>query len=337
MNQIATMFKLEEIPVRTFTRDLPAAFIKQFCHNEDSLIIKGQLTMDYIKQVLNEFVNTRNAEITKTLMEEGSMGCVDKGLVNPMQIQALEHGKNVIDKKKEEQAFLMKDVALGKTIELPFRGKRIILKVLGQREGDPSHEKLALEETENGFRFVTKEKCQDDESKQRHLYIYSKSPNYGKTTVADAMTKEFNAVIVNDPNNFDNIRSSSQFIIFDEYGKERSLKFDHLKQLTSGHAKVFAGNRKSCGPSFVPRDDVQVIMFSNQHLFEVYANIWDNKEKRHKITKQRADILKSRFQIYKLDDHLTSEEEDALQLIDVGSDQDGKDDTPSRESRDSQV
>ena len=264
-------------------------------------------------QALNEFVHTRNADITKTLVEEGPMGCVDKGLVNPMQIQALEDAKNLLDKKKEEQAFLMKDVAPGKMIKLPFRGQTIQLKVLGKTEGQARDEELVLEKTEYGFRYIIKEKCEDDESKQKHLYIYSNSPNYGKTTVANAMTKDFNAVIVNDAYNLDNIRSSSQFIIFDHYGKQSRLKYDCLKQLTSGHAKLFAG---SCGSSFVPRDDVQLIMFSNQHLFEVYANIWDNKEKRHKISKQRAEILRSRFQIYKLDEDVTFEEEDALQLTD---------------------
>ena len=63
MKRLAKLFGLKEIPIRTITRDLPDAFIEQFCHDPEDLIIKGEINL--FKQV----VNSRTAENSKTLGE----------------------------------------------------------------------------------------------------------------------------------------------------------------------------------------------------------------------------------------------------------------------------
>lgn len=52
MRTLQKQLGLSEPPIRMLVKDIPDAFIKQFCHDEDNMIIRGQINLEYIKQVL---------------------------------------------------------------------------------------------------------------------------------------------------------------------------------------------------------------------------------------------------------------------------------------------
>ena len=68
--------------------------------------------------------------------------------------------------------------------------------------------------------------------------------------------------------------------------------------------------------SFIPRADAQVIIFSNDHLFDCIGK-YDQKTKRRTVNFYEAMKMLSRFHIIKLDDEHESEIEDAVSHIDV--------------------
>ena len=103
----------------------------------------------------------------------------------------------------------------------------------------------------------------------------------------------------------------AQFLIIDEYGPDKRMLMSQLKSLTSGSPKSsFAGNRKSYGASFVPRNDVQVIILSNHHLFYCMG-----RGREHKISPVDADALRDRFHIIKMDTGAGTEEDDAKRYV----------------------
>ena len=127
------------------------------------------------------------------------------------------------------------------------------------------------------------------------------------------MAKSLNVGIIGDLNNWIEVSPWSQFLAVDEFGPRNRLTIDKLKQLTSGNAAIFRGNRKSYGSSFEPRADVQLIMTSNYHLFDALGS--KSSDGIRKVTPEEAAILQDRFNIIKLDEGehpMTSEAYDAL-------------------------
>ncbi|GFR90172.1 hypothetical protein ElyMa_002560600 [Elysia marginata] len=153
----------------------------------------------------------------------------------------------------------------------------------------------------------------DANVKRKHYFFYS-PPGYGKTLVFANFARMFNAVAMNDPNNFSGCSSDAQFIIIDEYGPNKRMSMEQLKSLTSGNPQVsFAGQLRYRGASFVPRNDVQVIILSSCHLFHCMGY-----GKEHKIDRVDADALRERFHIIKMDAEINgvcSEEDDAARFV----------------------
>ena len=139
--------------------------------------------------------------------------------------------------------------------------------------------------------------------KRKHLYVYSKLPGFGKSyTLAGTFVDAYNAHVVEDLNNFSNVPTNTQFLIFDEVGTDvgRHLEFGKLKAFTGGRARGASGNVKSFGDSYIPREDVQLVQLSNESMYDVYGT-WDVKLQRRVIGRETLAQLEARFVIVRLD------------------------------------
>ena len=141
---------------------------------------------------------------------------------------------------------------------------------------------------------------EDKLAKQKHYWIYSDGPNYGKTYNLKIFAEKYNAEFVSDLNNWMGVPNNVQFLIFDEYGgKRRLLDFNDFRALTSGYSPSVAFNCKSYGESYIPRKDVQVIVLSNSSPYEVYGS-FDNKLQRKFTDKDTIDLIQERFEVFKI-------------------------------------
>ena len=152
--------------------------------------------------------------------------------------------------------------------------------------------------------------------KKKHYFIYANQSGYGKTTFSSALKTSLNACAVNDLNNFIGVRENAQFLIFDYFSHNSKITIDDLYRLTCGNASHFIGNKKTFGRSFIPRADAQVIILSNNHLFDCIGK-YNQNTKRRTVNYFTAKKLLDRFHIIKLDDEYQSEIEDAILSIDV--------------------
>jgi hypothetical protein len=137
--------------------------------------------------------------------------------------------------------------------------------------------------------------------KKKHYFFYSKSGGYGKSTFMHNFCRALNGDIIRDLKNMTGVSEKAQFLFVDEYGPKRRFDMDDLKGLTCGTACGFTGNRKSYGPSFKPRSDVQLIILSNKHLFDCMGT-YDRKSTIRKVSPEDAELLKQRFTIHRMDE-----------------------------------
>ena len=139
--------------------------------------------------------------------------------------------------------------------------------------------------------------------KCKHLYVYSKEPGFGKTQAfAKHFATDYNACVVNDVNNWSKVSPAAQFLIFDEVTRapKRHIDLATLKAFTGGTVTTAAGNIKSYGDSYEPREDVQLIMLSNESIYDIYGT-WDAKLQRRFMPSCEMNQLNDRFVVVRLD------------------------------------
>ena len=119
--------------------------------------------------------------------------------------------------------------------------------------------------------------------------------------MTEIFAKRYNVSVVVDINNWTRVSEKAQFLIFDEVGKESGK---HMA-FTSGNGKG-SGNNKSFGDSYVPREDVQLILLSNESIYEVYGT-YNAKLQRRFISKEHVDQLELRFNIVRLDGNVDTD------------------------------
>lgn len=146
----------------------------------------------------------------------------------------------------------------------------------------------------------------DRVTKQKHYYFYSKSPGFGKTCQLMLFAENYNAHFVSDIKNWVDIPAGWQFLIFEEVGFDCKLSFNKMKAFTSGRAGGASGNCKSYGDSYKPREDVQLIMLSNESPFDVYGT-WNAKLQRRLMSKDIRNQFLSRFEVFRLDGDVTED------------------------------
>lgn len=135
--------------------------------------------------------------------------------------------------------------------------------------------------------------------KRKHLWIYSKSANWGKsTTIYKEIVTPYNADILQDVNNAENLTRNTRIIVCDEYSSQRKIDISTLKALTSGNASTGSLNIKSFGRSYIPHPAAQFIILSNQSPAEAYSS---NVDGMRVIDRNLLGQVNARFDIHCLD------------------------------------
>lgn len=270
----------------------------------DKMLVKAHIQAE-ITQNNNKHVNQR-------ILEAGVETAMDEGTLSLGQLKAAEAWTAKKADIQQKQLQTAKNLNDGDTINFNCHvtGKRYPITIVGLpaiTPDNPSAEVVINQET--GLTEIHTQR-KTPFVKKKHYYFYSSNPGYGKTDLVDTIVEHCNATVVGDVNNWTNVREDAQLIILDEYGATSRIPMLTLRGLTSGRASGTEGNRKSYGGSYRPRPDAQFIIMSNYHLFESMGT-WDAKKCRRVVSAGDAKILLDRFHIIKLDEAVsTSEEED---------------------------
>ena len=247
----------------------------------------------------------KNRQVCSKIRDEGALKAVESGTLSVGQLKSAKAYEAELSKEKEKVERLAREIPNGHCLMFTCFKTDISYKIfsrLGENVAkNRKEERLVSYQDESGTVHMI---VGDGElsTKRKHYYFYGRAPGYGKTTFITSLIKHTNAAVVADLHNWTNVLEDAHFIVIDEYGlKTNRLSLDDLKRLTSGNASTFAGNRKSYGSSYIPRNDAQLIIFSNNHLFEAMG-VKDPKDGVRKVSMKNAEILSDRFHIYRLDE-----------------------------------
>lgn len=106
--------------------------------------------------------------------------------------------------------------------------------------------------------------------KQKHYWVWSKEPNLGKTTsFLLPLMESYRCTMYSYQENFQNIYSDSQFLLFDEYSSAH-LKVTQLNQMCDG---TYQFPRKGGSP--VVCKDITLIICGNKHPKDIYTTTFD--------------------------------------------------------------
>ena len=282
--------------------------------DEQVMFAKGRFAdfSQILANIKSDVKKKRNLAVKSSVETKGVIGTYNEGLITAAEVKTNMAVQALIEEKKEAEENKVKDLPGGKRWGF-------ICHKTGKRHDIVSHKDDTKADVtsaipvdsamdQDGSVLVTAVK--EPPVKKKHYYFYSPA-GYGKTLMLSTVFSQMcNVTTVSDPNNFVGARSDAQFLVIDEYGVNKRLTMEGLKSLTSGNPKYsFAGNRKSHGASFVPRNDVQVIILSNHHLFYCMG-----KGKDREISRVNAGALRDRFHIIKMnegEDGASTELEDA--------------------------
>jgi hypothetical protein len=118
-------------------------------------------------------------------------------------------------------------------------------------------------------------------------------------TVRKAFSR-YRAAFIPDPRNAVGVPENTQILIIDEVDWKHKPDLSNLKCLTSGDASSGSLNRKSYGRSYIPNEDVQIIILSNWSPWCVYAK-YDASTKRRIASSADVMPIQTRFEIHRLD------------------------------------
>ena len=322
METLQKTLQLTEKPVRIKPDSaLPGFFFDkylgvEYIDDERVVQLQGDISRVELKAIVvaAKAVSQNNTTV-KQVLKKGTTQCVRDGVVPMTQAQSVKTTEQMLINDEIEKACLCNDLENG--LEIAYTvlqtGKDIIIKSFK----DPSLANTTVKRDHSemsGITYYNDVMKAKQRIKKKHYYIYSNQPGYGKSSFSDTLLDNLNACSVNDSNNFSGVRDTAQFIIFDEFSHDTKISFADLKKLTGGNASVFGGNKKTFGDSFKPRADVQVIMFSNHHLFECIGK-YNQHTKRRAVDFNTARQMVERFHIIKLDDEVETEFGDAVQHI----------------------
>lgn len=256
-----------------------------------------------------------NRAVLDKVTEKGVLEAVRDGIIKPSQMRSFELYQHKVKEEEKKAAQLAKDLPCGKGIVFKcFKTGKNYPIVSARNDGDSPAMSLQPSEHDPNMLQISRDDSMRLIQKQKHYYFYSTHPGYGKTTFIYQALNHLNACVLSDVNNWFGVQEGAQFVMIDEYGKTNRFSWDALKRLTGGNASLFAGNRKSFGASYTPREDAQLVIFSNNHLFECLG--------KKKITPEEEVIMRDRFFIHKLDEEASgvTEEQDAEQFVNRPSD-----------------
>ena len=308
VTKICHHFKKMKMP-DAFFQHLDTSLIDQQVITSIGTYANKELIKSYIDKALKQ---NKNRHVVSVINSEGALGAVQSGALSVGQLKSAKVYQEEVAKEDEKAKNEEKELSKGETWSFEcFKTGRVHTIESHKESGAGTAGSAEYKRTETGA--MTLVKVNTEHVKRKHYFFYSPA-GYGKTVALEEFSKVCNATAANDPNNFSGCREDAQFLIIDEYGPDKRMLMSQLKSLTSGSPKSsFAGNRKSYGASFVPRNDVQVIILSNHHLFYCMG-----RGREHKISPVDADALRDRFHIIKMDTGVRgagTEEDDAKRYV----------------------
>ena len=276
---------------------LPEAFIKyKFPNGYDESKVMRKYGKKFEESYINSVVTVQKNKLKNAMiMQCDTQDLVKSGMISVDSARKVEDNKKFVEKLQKES---------DRNPDLESNESHTIFFQHG-RYDKVQNKFVSLSEEITKVNIVS---AKGNECiKQKHYWIYSDGPNCGKTYNLKKFTKIYNAEFVLDLKNWSGMPKTAQFFIFDEFGgKSRTLDFEILRALTSGHSPSVALNCKSYGESFAPREDVQIIILSNSSPYEVYGS-FDNKLQRRFTDSDTANLIHERFEVYKLDGDVSND------------------------------
>lgn len=200
---------------------------------KDLCMIKPSYDIDeYIKNKImhKPRSNIQHAERNKILLGENPKDLVDNGLIPLEKLQ-------LILKNREEYGRLTED----SREELP----------------DPIPNPWGL--------YLSN----DRDNKKCHYWIWSQSPNRGKSTLGLELVSKYRGIIKTGRFNWWNIREDCDFIILDEY--KGQIPYHDLNSMCDGTGEFEMKHRATFALSFKPL----IIIFSNRCIRNAYPNNYE--------------------------------------------------------------
>ena len=294
MKTLQGLLKLSEMPTRiTHMNPIPDAYIKLvFSDGFDC----GQILYRFgpkfedaaLQKVLSEHAlvmsaRVRNAEIREkditTLYDEGKISAKEYGII--------KSNKRNMEQDRTEKL---------RNPDLDGEHKLSFVRYM-KKEGSPGRvpdpDSKPVHVTIRGY-------PRDQTEKQKHYYIYSHKPNYGKSYAFMRFAERYNAAFIPDCNNWVGVPRTAQFLILDEVGSKNKLEFQQLKKFANASATCASGNNKTHGESYIPRLDVQIVCLSNRCIFDIYGE-WNPYLQKRMCSEDVRMQLTERFHLIRLD------------------------------------
>jgi hypothetical protein len=315
---------LPEIPNRVTGLKLPDDFFKMIdpgLVDSNRVGVYGTITKEALKRRIKEVMTKNcNAAATNTVMEKGADKAVLEGHYPLEKLPYIRQGEQMLREIESEEKMRERELENGRRAKFTVykTGKKVRI-VSHKGEGGKTVDKHPFTATDDSIdmdEFVES----DLVNKKKHYLMYSEKPGYGKTRILVAMKKNFNCSSIADFNNLAGVRENSQFLTVDEFDHSSKLTLAQLKAFTSGDPDSFAGNKKSFGASFKPRNDAQLIIAGNHHLFACVGSSYDSVTKGRCMDHLTAKQLFDRFHIIKFDDETVGELEHGASLLAVNDD-----------------
>nr|DBA11741.1 TPA_asm: ORF40 [Malaco herpesvirus 1] len=248
-------------------------------------VIKGLIDEHIIQKRRSEGLNSRISEVEKgtTSMQD----LIAEGVISYDQINRVQDGMKTRQNIDRFAEILNRPVLRG---TISWEHKKVI-----SREPDGT---VIFDETKEPVT-VQFTGTDDTEMKFKHLWIYSKEPNWGKSyMVINNILKKYRADTLKDPSNAEGVCPWAEIIVIDEYGKNRTMPINQFKCLTGGDASLDAINRKCYGQSHNFLPTTQFIFCSNFSPAEIYA---EGSGANKTISKATLDLINSRVDTHRLD------------------------------------
>ena len=257
------------------------------------------------RRICEHVKENSNQSSNATIMSQTTLSLVRSGKVPVENARRIQESKKYVERLETDDNRTGTDLCLGAVKEFEFE----------QWAVDRSTRKSYKTDRFPPTTVTVHGHAGDTATKLKHYYVYSKLPGFGKSHAMQEFATKTNATIVNDCSNMSNISEKSQFLIFDETSassKKKHLDIADLKALTGGNAESFSGNKKTYGDSYSTRSDVQIIILSNQSIYELYA-AKNSALGRPVICRDLSCQLEDRFFVHRLDG---SNEEERLRFVD---------------------
>ncbi len=242
--------------------------------------LRKKITRSLVKSAVEQMqARTKN----QTIMSKSTKELVETGVIPITQAATVDMAKEYMVSREDR---MDKDLVGDFSYAFQKRTKNV-----STGEWEPLTDRPPYEVTLSSF---------PEEEKLKNYWIYSKQSSHGKSFFCAEFTKKYNACMVRDIQNWCDVNSSAQFLIFDEFNSRRHLDWQQLKALTASNGVQGGLRRKSFGASYVPRSDVQVIILSNQSPYDVLGE-WDAKRQMRVMAEEDCEQLEDRFFIHRLD------------------------------------